>query len=758
MTALMDRIADLALKRGRVVIAVFAALTLLAGAGLVRLRLDNSITAMYPDNSTAAALQTQAENTFGGGKLLIAVVEGDIYSPKGLSDLHRLTASLTAVDGVRRVTSAANARVMTDDDGLLRIDALVDPQHLGPEDIARIRAFLATSDLYGHERFVNRAGTAASIVMQIDPAADAGPVLRSIDGVLASDWPGPAHVAGNALVEVEMGRTVRHDFPVLVSLAAVLILAMLFLNFRSAQGTVLPLLTVVLGLIWSMGAMGWLGQGITTLNIVGPVAILAVGSSFSLHLLGRYYFDLAHGRGKTDAIRLAVRETGLGVLISGVAITAAMCTLFLSSMPTVRVLALFTGGGVFTSLVASLLLLPAILALLPAPKHVPDPASPMFLERLLRRLGTFVSRRRRAILVTGGLLAVLAAVGAARIVPDTAVLSYFGKNSAVRQSYDVVERTFGGSSQIEVLVTGDLNDPGLLAAMLAFERGVDALPAIGSSTSIADVIQTIHGTLTGQSGLPRTRQAVAQELLVYQMSGDVSDITQFMTLDASQGIVEITTSAHSTAALHQVFGEVQRIAAATIGNRAELGYTGLALLQLAIEKALLHDFILSLTLAIAVVIVIDSLVRSLSAALVTILALLLTIVLQYGVLGFLGIPLDLATMLLGALAVGVGDYAIHLTVRYLEERRHSSSAEAAMEEALATSGRSILFTALTLGAGFASMITSSFIPIRTLGSLMTFTVASIGIVSLTLLPAACLVFLRDPRSPRSIHREVSHRA
>ena len=79
-----------------------------------------------------------------------------------------------------------------------------------------------------------------------------------------------------------------------------------------------------------------------------------------------------------------------------------------------------------------------------------------------------------------------------------------------------------------------------------------------------------------------------------------------------------------------------------------------------------------------------------------------------------------------------------------------------MATAIVTSGRSILFTALTLGAGFAALIFSQFVPIRTLGSLMAFTVASVGIIALTVLPAACLVFLRKVRGiPVTSTQEVT---
>ncbi len=237
---------------------------------------------------------------------------------------------------------------------------------------------------------------------------------------------------------------------------------------------------------------------------------------------------------------------------------------------------------------------------------------------------------------------------------------------------------------------------------------------------------------------------MAQELLIYQLSGDPQQISKYMTLDSSLGLVDIATTSASTQVTRRIYDDIKTAGEKHLGAHAQLSYTGSSLMQLAIEDSLLKDFLISLTLAIVLVIIIDSFVRSIRAAVVTIMALLLTIALQYGALGYLGIPLDLSTMLLGALAIGVGDYAIHLTVRYMEERRVGLLPEPAMSQALLSSGRSILFTALTLGAGFAAMIISQFVPVRTLGTLMAFTVLAVGTASLTLLPAACLVFLRNP--------------
>ncbi len=736
------------------IIVVFALLTVLAGVGLTRLAVDASVTAMYPDHAAITDVQDEIERTFGAGQMLVAVLDGEVFTPASMQAIRDLTLGLGAVPGITDVISLANAQRMEDDDGFLIVEDLFPA--FGPIDQATIdagRAYLETATAYRGGVLAALGGGSANLMMEADPNAPSDVLVSGIREQIALHWTGAglgqAHLAGGPAVDEAMRDTLMREAPVMVVVAAALIVLMLYLNFRNLRGALLPLLTVVVGLVWSVGMMGWLGGAFTTITPIAPVAILAVGSSFSLHLLGRYAMELAHRRSREAAVATAVRETGVGVLISGMAIAAALATLGLSGMSAVRELGWLVAGGVLAALAASLLLLPAILVLMRPPKRVLDPEAAGAIGGLLRGLARFVDRRRKPILLAGLVLAGLAAWGATRIEANTAVISYFRQDSEIRRDYQRVEEAFGGSAQVQVLLRGDMGDPATLQAMLDFQEAAQQVGGMGRSNSIADVLGSIHQTLTGEEALPASREAVAQEMLIYQMSGDVRQISRYVTVDGSLGRIDLSTSSGSTAQLRRQLEQIEALGERILAPHAQASYAGSALLQLAIEDTLLHDFLISLSLAIVLVIVIDSFVRSLAAALVTIIALLLTIALQYGLLGLLGVPLDLATMLLGALAIGVGDYAIHLTVRYMEQRRAGQPPEQAMAEAIFTSGRSVLFTALTLGAGFGALLVSSFVPIRTLGGLMAFTVLSVGVTSLTLLPAACLVFLRNPRGARN---------
>lgn len=745
----MKRLADFVLSQSWLVVVLFLALTVVMLVGASQVRNSDKLDENFPDNSPTIKFNDELAATFGIKDMVVVVLEGDIYTPEALTQLKQLTEGLEAIDGIASVTSVTNSPRLESVDGELLTDDLVPADSPSAREITSLRTYLESNALYSDGLLVGKDGKNASLLVEIENDVNLTPVGTAVQEAVASGWAGESWLAGMPITGLAQQESIGRDLPILGGLTLALILFFLFLNFRTLHGVLLPLIQVVVGVLWGMGIFGYLGFDMIAVTVIAPVAILAVGSSFSLHLLGRFYGELSR-RDKREAIRLTLTETGFGVLVSGLAITAAMLTFLLSDLLMVRALGLLTATGVFSSLVAALVLFPALLNLLPAPKRVFDPENPGVIGRFLTNLSHWVVRRRYLVLVAFAGVAVVSILGAVRITPNTSLIAFFPENSPATQSLRKVEEVFGGSSNLTLKLTGDLQDPKALQRMLAFEvearREVDG---VAQGQSIATIVRTLHNVLGGEGELPTTREEVAQELLVFRLSGDVDDITRLMTLDGSAGIINLTTRALPTTETRALISEVEVLAEKHFGGLLEVEMGGAAMSELAVEDVLLHDFLISISLALFLVLVIDSLVRSFRAAAVTIMALVLTILLQYGVLGLLGIPLNIATMLMGALAIGVGDYAIHLTVRYLEERREGHAPEQAVHNAVYTSGRSILFTALTLGAGFASLGFSSFVPVQTLGNLMVFTVIVVGITSLTLLPAACLVFLPNPQGART---------
>lgn len=756
----MKHVASFVIKRSWLVIALFTAATVLLALSAVRIETDNRTEALYPDDSRIDALTKELEKTFNQHQRLLLVVDspGGIYTPDSLTAVRELSSALAELPGVHAVTSVANAKRMADDDGFLIVEDLTPQGTITEEDVQLVREYLETSPMYENVTLISRDGRHASLIIELDALLDAAALARSVDDLISSTWPGGYSLAGQAFTSMELQNIIGRDLPILGSIAVLLILVMLFVNFRTLHGTLLPFAQTITGVIWGMGLFQLLGQKLMALTVIGPIAVMAVGSSFALHLLGRYYYELSKGADKRTAISHMLTETGLGVILSGLAIAAAMSTFLLSSLAMVRGLGVVAALGVLAALLASLLFLPALLNVLPTPKRTLDPDDPGAIGTLLNWLSDLVSTKRNAVLITSGVLVALGLVGTTLIVPNTSILAFFPEGGPTRTSVATVEEVMHGSSNVTVWVEGDITDPELLAAIEEFQEKAATLEGMGPGQSIANVLRSLHLTLTGEEGLPSSKEAIAQELLLFQSSGGLDDLTRFVTLDYQQAVVNFMAESMPTARVAELEWELEELATETLGGLGQVRLTGQPFLEHEIEQAMRHDFLISLTLAIALVILIDSFVRSFRAAAITVLALLATIALQYGILGWFGLPLNLATMLMGALAIGVGDYAIHLTVRYMEERRNGLQPEAAMRYTLFTSGRQILFTALTLGAGFGALAFADFVPVATLGGLMLLTVALVGIATLTLLPATALLALRNPHSRFEGTSEVIHRA
>ena len=738
----MEPLSRYATRHPWAVILIFLALTLGLGAGLGRLTFDNSPESFVPPDLPAKKLLEEVRETFGGGDMALAALEGEVWTVPHLKALRAINDELAEVEGVLRVTSLANAKRMQEVDGDLVIEDLL-PETLTPEAIPSIRDYVEHHPLYGG-RLVSKDGRFAAVILEVDPGADMRALNHRVLSVLKKHWDGPVYLSGTPALSGYILDTLQRDLPRQMLLAALIIGLVLYLNFRSGRGVFLPLLTVTVALIWALGLGGWLGFKLGTISSILPVVVLAVGSSFTLHILNRFYHELAHGETRLQAIVLSVRETGLGVLVSALAAGAGLAALYTSSIPQIKFFGVLAAFGVLVAFGGATLLAPAVLALMKNPRRVMDPERPDAISRAMLALAGFVRRYRGGVLVAAAVFLALMVFFATRVQVETSFIAYFPKSAPPRVATELVDRVFGGSDTLNVVVRGNLKDPALMRAVYAFEEEAKALPEVGSAVSIADVIREIHKALTGSYGLPDTEEGIAQELLLYQFSGDPEDLTQFITEDASEAQVLVQVKSLPSTRMEALTKKLTAMAEATIGPHAEaVQFTGTTVLMLEVMRLILHDQYVSLALALVLVALFNALLlRSWRVGGISVLPLGLTIAGQFGLMGALGLPLDTATALIAAIAIGVGDYSVHIIVRYLEELKKGEAPEAAARTSLFVSGRAVFFTALAIGGGFMALLFSGFAPIQTFAKLMGFTVSATALFALTVLPAALLIWLR----------------
>ncbi len=179
------------------------------------------------------------------------------------------------------------------------------------------------------------------------------------------------YVAGNPVVIGVLSKMMNDDMQRLVPIAILVILLMLFLSFRSVRGVIIPLVTVVLAVVWTLGLMAFLRVPFTISTSGLPIIILAIGTAYSIHLLNRFYEDAQTSQDRRVVVQTAVNHVGKAIVLAAVTTIAGFSSLATTSLTTIQHFGQFSAVGVVFALLLTLTLTPAMLVLWKIPKNNP---------------------------------------------------------------------------------------------------------------------------------------------------------------------------------------------------------------------------------------------------------------------------------------------------------------------------------------------------------------------------------------------------
>jgi len=348
------------------------------------------------------------------------------------------------------------------------------------------------------------------------------------------------------------------------------------------------------------------------------------------------------------------------------------------------------------------------------------------------------------VLIVFGIIFIVGAAGITLLKVDANVENFFPKKNPVRVSADLINEHFGGSEDISVWFSGDCKDPALLRRLESYGDSLKKLDGVGNVVSLADVVREMSKALydPGEAyydRIPATRNAVAQFFELYGMGGDPGDFEQIVDFDYENTRMLVRVKSGSTEVINEVVKEIRKL---TADDPAFRGIGGYGYINARLSDLILRGQIRSLGLAVVVVALLVMLIfRSVRSGLFITIPLAGAMVVLFGLMGYAGIVLDVATAMLSSIMIGVGvDYTIHYLWRYRHERKVGNAREEAVYNAIVNTGRGITFNALSVITGFAALMISSFTPIRFFGFLVVVSIASCLAGALVLVPAMILKF------------------
>ncbi|HOB40136.1 MAG: MMPL family transporter [Limnochordia bacterium] len=747
----MQRWFKLVLDHPWVVMGVVVVLTAFAASFLPRITFDASIDAMIPEDDPVLLELMEVVDDFGTQDLfLIAVQSDNVFNPAVLKKIHDLAAELEALPGVAEVQSPFNAQKVTSGFWGIEIAPMTAELPQSPEEIEDFKKDILDSPYAG--RLVTADGRGAALFLELESLSlipDLSELMGQIEEI-AARYAGPEeiHVVGDAYILYYTERAMKQDLLKLVPFVVVIVGAVLYATLRSALGIVLPLVTVGTSVIWTVALMIWQGIPVSIISMVMPVILVTIGIASSIHILNKYQEALSGGLPKRQALEQTFGAITSPVVMAALTTAAGFAALITAFVEPIREFGVLTAVGVILAMALSLSLVPAILMLVKEPKvrlAEDKPAREGLLTRILLSFVHWaVYRPKRLVAVVVALLIVFA-LGAGLITLESNIVNYFGASSPVKRATMVIEEVFGGSMQIAVVLdTGEpdgIKDPAVLAELVTIQEYLNSFDTINHATSVADVIRELNQAMWDGDPefytLPDSPEAVAQLLLLFSMQGG-SGLDSLVTYDYSRALVTAQMKTLDAEAMGQVISQVESFLKERYG--AESGLQAYLSGTPKVMQRLMNRYVQTqvsslVSSGIMVGLIVSLLMKSVVLGLFSLIPLAFTVVVNFGIMGFAGLPLDAVTSMISSVAIGIGvDYAIHYISRYRWEAASGQGTAAALERTGTSAGRAIIFNALALIAGFLVLVFSHFRAIAVFGLLISAAMIVSSLAALLVVP------------------------
>src|SRR5216117_2945073 len=755
----MDAFARWLTRHPLAVVVANLAVTAVLGLYAVHIRIENSLESMLPAGDPKVAYYNATRALFGSDDVgVIGVRADDVFAPSTILKIARVTDALAKVPGVESVLSITN---VVDPTAYFASAARLLPRiPPTPDEVEALKRKLAATPLVG-KNLIADDFRGAAIVVFFENLTDAqyldlGVDRRIMDLLAAENGPEALFYTGAAHVKQAAVELMRRDIARFTPIALALMLLVLWLSFRTVRGISLPILAVAMALVWTLGLIVLAGKALTFGTSVLPPLLLVVGSSYAIHVMARYYEQVGARAPPDELVVRAFARVWLPLAISALTTVIGFGSLMVNRITAIWDLGLFAVIGVVCLTVTCLGFLPAALQLMPSRLRSARAGT---LAENLRRLGEQVYAKRRHILWAGVALSLLALVGARRIQVDADFLYYFEPGSEVRRANETINREIIGSNPFYIIVEGGA--PGViprwevLKLIKDLQDFLGKLPGVTSSLSVVDYLETLE---TRTSGQPEGGDLVVDEQgnvvpaeqpkpfwqdpknlepLLETIDKSPGTLKSVVTPDFRTASILVRTSLSGSRRVEETLDRIRLYVAEHFPAEIPVNLTGTLVLLTGTASDIVAGQIKSLTLALGIIfLVMTAMFLSAKIGFFAILPNVVPIVIFFGVMGWLGIYLNLGTSLIAAIALGIAvDSTIHYMARLNLELRGETDQAAAIVRTLRTVGVPIVYTTIALFFGFLTFALSSFIPIRNFGILAGVTMATALGANLVLLPA-----------------------
>ncbi|MDR0731886.1 MAG: MMPL family transporter [Treponema sp.] len=511
-------------KHPRLILVVLAIITLFFAFQLPRVQLDNNSIRFVPADDAARITSSYIDDTFGSSIFILVGLErkyGTVFDGPFLNRIRDYVERIEQIGMVGKIYSIVNADYLYGDWESVFAEPLVPADFTGTgEEIAELRKRLLSWDIY-EDALISDDLTATQILVPLNlteenyGSSELAREYMQIRSIAHASFEGMAdvYVTGIPVIASTINEAVARDMRLMIPLVILVVIVIVFIPFRRLGATILSLVSVLVAVIWSIGAMPLFNINLSVISTVLPVILIAMGSSYGLHIVIHYIEDQGiKGTSMTeqehyDMVMAMVRRTGKPIFLAALTTFASFVSFCFTRVVPVREFGFFASFGVMVSFLITVTLVPAIL-LIRGPKPLKEfhPAHggatliPGKNDTVRNRMaGFFCALASRKVLVLCGIVvvAVFSVYGASKIVIDNVLVEYFKTSTDIYQSDKFIREKFGGSKILSVVVEAEspetLLHPDSLAALDRLGTYLEhRVPEVGNVMGFTDLIKRVN--------------------------------------------------------------------------------------------------------------------------------------------------------------------------------------------------------------------------------------------------------------------------
>ncbi len=726
-------------------------LTVFMGSRLPNSTFDMSTEGFLHEDDPSIVRYNEFRDQFGRDEMIVLMIETEnVFELGFLEKLKAFHEELEEnVPYLNDITSLINSRVTKGAEGELLVYDLMEDFPETEADLQKIRELVLSNPLYKN-LVISEDGTLTTIIIKSDVYAgsDEGEELSfgEDDTILTEDSVGeeqqmltneqnaemvnvireimtkynspdfPVYLSGSPVITDFLKMTMQGDMKKFTGLAIFAIAAFLFLLFRKLSGVFLPLLTVTMSVIYTFALMALTGTAIKLPLVILPSFLLAIGIGASVHLMTIFYKYLKD-HDKTESISKALGHSGLPIVMTSITTATGIASFSQAELAPIADLGMFASLGVVISLIFTILLLPVMISILPIKpaKNPTNKTNSGIISRFLMACGNFSVDHHLFVLFASFLIIGLSIIGIFRLEVTHHVLKWFPEGSEIRENTELIDNKMKGTLAIEVILdTGEENglyEPDVLnkldilgQKLLEYPSPVETM-FVGKTISLVDLLkeinQAIHENNPDYYSIPQDRQLIAQELFLFENSGsdDLADM-----VDSSFSKTHLTAKVpwNDSVTYIDFIQYLKRNVDEIFQGEFEIGFTGISEILMSTVYAMMHSTMQSYAIAgIIITVLMVLLIGKIRIGFLSMIPNLTPIVITLGLMGWFGINLDLFSMLIGSIAIGLAvDDTIHFFHNFKKYHDESGDVKTAVHQTLTTTGHAMLVTTLVLATGF----------------------------------------------------------